>query len=196
MSGAAEWTGLCGALRLSARSAAMTEAEFHDFYRDTARGLKQYLMRLVGDGALAEDLFQESYLRMLRVALPEMDASQRKNYLYRTATNLARDEFRRKGKDPVSLEGQADPPAAEANLALGADMSRILEAALPRERALLWLAYVEGASHREIAEVTGLKEASIRPMLYRARQKVGALLRASGWGRSVKQREPVDEVSR
>jgi RNA polymerase sigma-70 factor (ECF subfamily) len=174
----------------------MTEAEFHDFYCETARGLKQYLVRLVADGALAEDLFQESYLRMLRVALPAMDAGQRKNYLYRVATNLARDEFRRNGNLPVSLEGQADPPAAEADLALGADMSRILGASLPRERALLWLAYVEGASHREIAEVTGLKESSIRPMLYRARQKVGALLRASGWGRPVKRGEQEKGESR
>ena len=47
----------------------------------------------------------------------------------------------------------------------------------PRERQLLWLAYAEGYSHREIAEITGLASASIRLLLFRARRKVARLLR-------------------
>jgi RNA polymerase sigma-70 factor, ECF subfamily len=47
----------------------------------------------------------------------------------------------------------------------------------PRDRQLLWLAYAEGYSHREIAEVTGLASASIRLLLFRARRKMAALLR-------------------
>ena len=46
----------------------------------------------------------------------------------------------------------------------------------PRERQLLWLAYAEGYSHREIAEITGLASASIRLLLFRARRKVARLL--------------------
>ena len=46
-----------------------------------------------------------------------------------------------------------------------------------RDRQLLWLAYAEGYSHREIAEVTGLASASIRLLLFRARRKIAALLR-------------------
>jgi len=46
-----------------------------------------------------------------------------------------------------------------------------------RDRQLLWLAYAEGYSHREIAEVTGLASASIRLLLFRARRKVARLLR-------------------
>jgi RNA polymerase sigma-70 factor, ECF subfamily len=46
----------------------------------------------------------------------------------------------------------------------------------PRERQLLWLAYAEGYSHREIAQVTGLASASIRLLLFRARRKVAKLI--------------------
>jgi RNA polymerase sigma-70 factor, ECF subfamily len=47
----------------------------------------------------------------------------------------------------------------------------------PRERQLLWLAYAEGSTHREIAEIMGLGAASVRILLFRARQKLGRFLR-------------------
>jgi RNA polymerase sigma-70 factor (ECF subfamily) len=46
----------------------------------------------------------------------------------------------------------------------------------PRERAMLWLAYAEGASHREIAEALGLRTASLKILLFRARKKLADLL--------------------
>ena len=49
------------------------------------------------------------------------------------------------------------------------------------ERELVWLAYVEGSSHREIAEIMGLREVSIRPMLFRVRQKLAELLKSIGY---------------
>jgi RNA polymerase sigma-70 factor, ECF subfamily len=45
-----------------------------------------------------------------------------------------------------------------------------------RERQLLWLAYVEGASHKEIADSTGLKAGSVRLLLFRARRKLTGLI--------------------
>ena len=49
----------------------------------------------------------------------------------------------------------------------------------PRERQLLWLAYVEGSSHQEIAESTGLRSQSVRPLLFRARRKMANLIAKS-----------------
>ncbi len=46
----------------------------------------------------------------------------------------------------------------------------------PRERELLWLAYVEGMNHDEIAAATGLRPLSIRILLFRARRKAAQLL--------------------
>ena len=50
----------------------------------------------------------------------------------------------------------------------------------PGERQMLWLAYVEGSSHKEIAEIVGTREQSVRTLLFRARRKLTSLLRARG----------------
>jgi RNA polymerase sigma-70 factor (ECF subfamily) len=49
----------------------------------------------------------------------------------------------------------------------------------PRERAMLWLAYAQGASHEEIAGALGLKTGSIKLLLFRARRRLAALLTAT-----------------
>jgi RNA polymerase sigma-70 factor (ECF subfamily) len=49
----------------------------------------------------------------------------------------------------------------------------------PRERALLWLAYAQGHAHTEIAETLGVKTASVKLLLFRARRKLAGLLRSA-----------------
>jgi RNA polymerase sigma-70 factor (ECF subfamily) len=56
-------------------------------------------------------------------------------------------------------------------------MQRALGELAPRERALVWLAYVEGASHAEIAAALGLSALSVRVLLFRARGKLARILR-------------------
>lgn len=158
----------------------MDEASFHAFYELTARPLKVYLLRLTANAALADDLLQEAYFRFLRAELPEMDDAGRKNYLFRVATNLARDHFRRKKFEAAPIEGH-DKATETQEPWLRQDVQRVLEQIEPRERELVLLAYVEGASHREIAAVTGLKEASVRPVLFRVRQKLAGILRKRGF---------------
>ena len=51
----------------------------------------------------------------------------------------------------------------------------------PRERELLWLAYAQGSTHQEIGEALGLKTGSIKPLLFRARQRMATLLRGAGY---------------
>jgi RNA polymerase sigma-70 factor (ECF subfamily) len=46
----------------------------------------------------------------------------------------------------------------------------------PRDREILWLAYAEGASHKEIAEVLGLRPTSLKMLLFRARRRLAELL--------------------
>ncbi len=158
----------------------MTEVEFREFYGATAKPLKAYLSRITGNATLADDLLQESYYRMLRVDLPSMDPSQLKSYLYRTATNLARDHFRATKFQPAPLNEATAGEAASSDIGLSADIQQVLNEIKPNERQLVWLAYVEGASHREIAEMTGVKEASVRPLLFRAKQKLASILRERG----------------
>lgn len=155
----------------------MTEVQFKEFYSKTARPLKSYLSRITGSQTLAEDMLQESYYRLLRSNLPDLDDTQLKNYLYRTATNLARDHFRQSKFHPVPLEDHASPSRPDHALETSSAVRQALGGIKQNERELVWLAYVEGASHREIAAITGLKEASIRPLLFRVRKKLAALLR-------------------
>ena len=59
------------------------------------------------------------------------------------------------------------------------DLGRAMARLKPRERELLWLAYAHGSSHEEIAESLGLRKASIKMLLFRARRRLAAIL-ASG----------------
>lgn len=158
----------------------MSEDEFRLFHTRTARPLWGYLTRaLGGDETAADDLVQESYLRLLGATLPpQMSDEHRKNYLYRIATNLVRDRARgRTGTTEVELEDGAgsERPFAGA-VEAGHDVQRALARLRPRERQLLWLAYIERFSHEEIAGLVGAKTPSIRPMLARARARMASFL--------------------
>lgn len=63
-------------------------------------------------------------------------------------------------------------------MALRVDVERVFEKLRPRERAMLWLAYVEGADHREIAEAVGVGVRSVRVLLFRARRRLATLMAA------------------
>ena len=67
---------------------------------------------------------------------------------------------------------------AEARLDLTRAMGRLKR----RERELLWLAYGQGSTHAEIGAALGLKTGSIKPLLFRARQKLAGLLRGGTQG--------------
>jgi RNA polymerase sigma-70 factor (ECF subfamily) len=72
------------------------------------------------------------------------------------------------------------PSRATTPVAPETDVGRIFARLQPRERALLWLAYVEGRSHAEIAQAMGLRAISVRVMLFRARAALARRLRRAG----------------
>ena len=159
----------------------MDEQTFRVFYEKTSRPLWSYLSRLSGDPALAEDLVQEAYCRFLRANLKSDDEAYQKNYLFRIGTNLTRDHWRRQPREErlkagATEEARTDDRTAE-RIQQSSDLGRVLSRLNPREREILWLAYVEGSSHKEIAEVVGLKAGSVRLLLFRARHKMARLLR-------------------
>jgi RNA polymerase sigma-70 factor (ECF subfamily) len=159
----------------------MDEEAFRSFYERTARGLWVYLARVTGDRHLADDLLQETYYRFLRAASTHESEAHRRNSLYCIATNLARDARRRSlARAPFSLPSsdvEHVPSGYDSGTAdRAADLTRAMSRLKPRERMMLWLAYAEGASHREIADVLELSPASLKPLLFRARRKLAALL--------------------
>jgi len=62
------------------------------------------------------------------------------------------------------------------------DVKSLFDALHPRDRSLLWLAYVEGYSHEEIAEMMGLNAKSVKVLLFRLRGSFAASLRSKGYG--------------
>jgi RNA polymerase sigma-70 factor, ECF subfamily len=169
----------------TAEAAAMDEESFRALYARTARPLWAYLARVSGDRALADDLLQETYCRFFTSRPREMSDTRRKNFLFRIALNLLRDHWRKNKSEPVCLAKSEDAEsltARQSNASPVAGLDRrpelgsALERVKPRERELLWLAYIEGFSHKEIAELTGLRAASLRPMLFRARKTLARLL--------------------
>jgi RNA polymerase sigma-70 factor (ECF subfamily) len=156
----------------------MDEEAFHFFYQRTAMPLRRYLIRMLNDPASADDILQESYLRMLKGKLPDPASDEHlKNYLFRIATNLIRDHKARR-RDAALPDN-----AVSSNCKLSdGDVTRLLEGLKPSHRELLWLAYVEHFSHSEIARMLSLKPQSIRPMLSRARHALAEALRRGGFG--------------
>jgi len=157
----------------------MGNEAFAGFYSRSARTLWAYLARVSADPALADDLMQESFVRFLCAARPDDGEVAARRYLFRIATNLLRDHWRKPRQ--ASIEEIPEEFFVAASTSDQSDTRFLLGPALAqlrlRDRQLLWLAYAEGYSHHEIAEVTGLASASIRLLLFRARRKIAAILR-------------------
>lgn len=177
----------------------MDEEAFRAFYDRTARSIWAYLARATGDRQAADDLLQEVFYRFLRAGAACESESHRRRYVFRIAANLVRDRHRRHVNE-VALPDEADPgPRGEGATMRGVsplaamdsvadratqrvDLDRAMTHLRHRDRDLLWMAYGEGASHAEIADALGLRPASIKLLLFRARRKLAALLRPDATG--------------
>ena len=175
-----------GAFDEAERTFQMTEEAFRTFYELTARPVRIYLVRMTGDDRLADDLLQETYYRFLRASATFESDEHRQRYLFRIATNLSRDFRRRADTRAVTVsvedsDGVLDPrQRGDASPESRLDVARALTQLRPRERSLLMLAYVQGWSHAEIAQSLGLKTASLKAMLWRARRKLMTVMKGSG----------------
>ncbi len=170
------------AMTESLTSERVSQPEFEAFYHQTARVLHGYLCRLSRDAGIADEILQETYIRMIHV--PKMEARARKAYLYQTATNLLRDLWRKKKREREFWEMNQPSEEQQQNLNLPLDMAAVFEQLGAKDRAVLWLAHVEGLSHREIGAILGLKEQSLKVILFRARSRARELLEKAGWRRS------------
>jgi RNA polymerase sigma-70 factor (ECF subfamily) len=157
----------------------MDQDEFTAFYHETAAALRGYIRRVSGEGEAADDLLQETYLRFLRAKPADADRAAMKAYLYKTATAAIYDRWRKSRRERLwSLAFRfrdETPPTAGPG-----DVTRCFAELKPKERALLWLAYVEGYAHHEIAGTLDLSEKSVKVLLFRARRNLERILRQNG----------------
>jgi RNA polymerase sigma-70 factor, ECF subfamily len=158
-------------------STGMDEQQFHALYGATARPIHAYLLAMTGSRDIADDVLQETYFRFLTRHPRGLALEEMRPYLFRIAMNLLRDRWRARREEqwPENFEQQE-----KGDLDAQMDVRRVMKNLKPRERELLWLAYVEGMTHAEIAAATGLTALSIRPLLFRARQRAAALLGPEG----------------
>lgn len=162
----------------------MDAESFRRLYERYAPALRSYLRFACRDASLADDLLQESFLRLLGRNLSGLVEAEQKSYLYKAAHSALVDHARnanrhRRLNDRLALE---EMPVTE-ELSLPPDISGALRQLQERDQRILWLAYVEGFSHREIAGVIDVAEKSVRVILLRARERLAKVLADQGIGR-------------
>jgi RNA polymerase sigma-70 factor (ECF subfamily) len=149
--------------------------------------------RLSGDGDVASDLTQETFLQAWRSFHRFEPGTNCRAWLYRILLNVWSHERRRRtrdpvvlGNDPVDVElASADPPIPD-----DLDGTQVLEAVnrLPAaHRSIVILADVEDLSYREIAEILQIPIGTVMSRLSRARralrQELGSYARSIGIGK-------------
>ena len=160
---------------------------FHEFYPSLCRFLECLLGGRAVGAAAAQDLAQESFLRLHRAGLDSFPAGEARFWLFRVARNLALNELsrrqtRHKFFDRVAGAFRAHVPGPEEEFEMAETKERVrgMLTALPEhQRAALLLREQEEMSYREIAEVLQVSEAKVKVDVFRAR----TTLRES-WGRA------------
>lgn len=139
-----------------------------------------YLTRLTGNRDRAEDLAQETFLRLFRSAGAYTEQGLLRAYLFRIATNLVRSEERRETRLRLLLPflggghiGGYSEPAAPSGL-LRQELHREVSSAvaqLPlRYRVPLVLHEIEGWAYADIARELGCREGTVKSRIHRGRQ--------------------------
>lgn len=169
----------------------MTRKEIIALYDRYARRLYNMSLRIIGDAADAEEVMQDTVLKYVSLPLRPAREEQVSAWLSRTCIRASIDRLRRKRREALfleeyaALEGEAavSEDAREAEATLAADTRRVLEAMrlLPDPyRLVVTLVLCEGLDYAEIAALTGRKEATLRSLYARGRQKLMEKLQNDG----------------
>ena len=142
-------------------------------------GLVNYLTRLCGSPDQAEDLAQEAFLRLYERGSHYREQGKLQAYLFRIATNLFRSQKRREqrwqrlGRLFFSANGHQSEAVQQTRILqdeLGEKLSTALLELPLRYRAPVVLSYVEGWTHREIADLMRCQEGTVKSRIHRGRK--------------------------
>ncbi len=167
-----------------------------DAYRELIsryeRPVFSLVFRMVRDKETAEDLAQETFIKVLNNIdryLPEFKFS---SWLFKIANNITIDFLRRRQIDTISIEGAPDAVTAESKRAtaialasggesplqeleskeLGEQIERAIGKLRPEYRACILLRHVEDYSYDEIAEIVKLPLGTVKTYIHRARAEL------------------------
>jgi RNA polymerase sigma-70 factor (ECF subfamily) len=178
--------------RLMLRFQAGDVQAFEELVRRHRTPVFSFLLRLTGDRGRAEDLCQETFLRVVKAADGWEPRATFRTWVFALARNLAIDEARRQAfrrvepLDDPAREAQASEAPGPDRAAEGALLRPKLEAALAalpgEQREVFLLREHAGLRFAEIAEVTGVPENTVKSRMRYALEALRARLEALGIG--------------
>lgn len=160
-------------------------AAFRALYDRHHRAVFTFLRRSLGNRQLAEDLLQETFLRVFAHREDYRPSAAFRTWLFTIARNLLIDQLRQRSAGPElgsdeTLERATDPGATPLQQVEAQELGERLQAAVLRlslfQREVLLLSRFAGLSHEEIAQVTGASPEAVRVTLHRALRRLRDLL--------------------
>jgi len=172
-----------GVLRKAKRG---DERAFSLIVRAYEQPVYNYVLRLVGDRSLAEDLTQEVFIRVFQGLRSFSDRSRFTTWLFQVTKNRVLDELRAIERRPRAVVNIEDAPQLEV-VDAPAERSetidavwRAIEALNPDLKMALLLRDVVGLSYTEIAETLEVTLATVKWRIYKAREEVQVALHRDG----------------
>lgn len=145
-------------------------------HQPAVRGL---LRRLTcGQGALADDLAQETFLRAYRGLASYRGGARLSTWLCSIAYHVFLNEQRRR-RFETSADADPQHPGSGQRSLLRHDLARAMEALRPEERLALALAFGQDYTHQEVAEILGCPLGTVKTHIARGKEKLKA--RLGGW---------------
>jgi RNA polymerase sigma-70 factor (ECF subfamily) len=170
-----------------------TMPSWDELVRQHADRVYRLAYRLSGNQHDAEDLTQETFIRVFR-SVQNYQPGTFEGWLHRITTNLFLDMVRRRSR--IRMEALPEDydrvPADEPNpeqiyhdSRLGADLQAALDSLPPEFRAAVVLCDIEGLSYEEIGATLGVKLGTVRSRIHRGRQALRDYLAAHSDGREI-----------
>lgn len=186
---------------LMAAYQAGSEQAFRALHDRHAPSVYGFLVRRVADPAVADDLYQEVFLRLHRARATWDPERPFRPWLFGIVHHLLADHLRQRGRcperpdenavarasnDAESMPGIAAPPLDPERAAAQRESTEALDRALRAlpgdEASVLLLARVEGLPYEEIGPILGRSTAAVKQLAYRALKRLRAELAAAGHG--------------
>ncbi|MDP2471917.1 MAG: sigma-70 family RNA polymerase sigma factor [Candidatus Palauibacterales bacterium] len=148
-------------------------------YSEHAGRVYSVVRRMVGDDHLAEDVSQDAWVRAFEKLHLFRGDSSFGTWMHRLAVNTALNRLRRQGKRPdveATAHRQPGPPPADETILNQRLLGRALDQLSPGYRMVLVMHDVEGLTHEEIAERTGVAVGTSKSQLHKARARMRDLL--------------------
>ena len=167
---------------MTAQPAEWQAPTWEEIVREHSARVYRLAYRLTGNRHDAEDLTQETFVRVFR-SLDSYVPGTFEGWLHRITTNLFLDQARRRKRIRMDVTGDeaaawpssdqmSSPERAYEHGNLDSDVQRALDALPPEYRAAVVLCDIEGLSYEEIAVTLGIKLGTVRSRIHRARARL------------------------